>query len=164
MPDGMSRSRNVDRENGARAQRERSTRADCTANREFSGQFRLGAGLRSGCLRGESVANRTWSGLRSPAKPARWEVLGPPARWEVLGPPARWEVLGPPARQELIAAAAAAARDGVEPVLGGVPCLGRWLDMFDRHARTATAAPLFDKQGCNNELGARVAGTSVRSP
>ena len=54
-------------------------------------------------------------------------------------------------------------RDGVEPALVGVPCLGWWLDKFDRHARTASATQLFDKSGCNNELGAKGAGTSVRS-
>ena len=39
MPGGMSQSRNVDRENGARTQRERSIRADCTANREFLAEW-----------------------------------------------------------------------------------------------------------------------------
>ena len=46
MPGGMSRSRNVDRESGARARTRRSTRAGYTANRKISAEFRLGAGLR----------------------------------------------------------------------------------------------------------------------
>ena len=84
-----------------------------------------------------------WSGLRLPARPARWTVFGARARQKPLG--------------------AAPARDGVGPVLVGVPCLGWWLDKFDWHARTASAPQLSDKSGCNNELGAKVAGTSVRS-
>ena len=82
-----------------------------------------------------------WSGLRSPTRSTRWTVFGARARQKLL----------------------AAARDGVGPVLVGVPCLGGWLDKFDWHARTASAPQLSDKSGCNNELGAKVAGTSVRS-
>ena len=63
--------------------------------------------------------------------------------------------------QELLAAAH--ARDGVGPVLVDVSCLGSWLDTFDRHARTASELQLFDSSSCSNELGAKVAGTSVRS-
>ena len=84
-----------------------------------------------------------WSGFRLSARPARWVMLGARAWQKPLG--------------------AARARDGVGPVLVGVPCLGGWLDRFDRHARTASAPQLSDKSGCNNELGAKVAGTSVRS-
>jgi hypothetical protein len=84
-----------------------------------------------------------WSGLRSPTRSTRWTVFGARARQKLL--------------------AAAAARDGVGPVLVGVPYLDWWLDKFDWHARTASAPQLFDKSGCNNELGAKVAGTSVRS-
>jgi hypothetical protein len=85
-----------------------------------------------------------WSGLRLPAKPARWVMLWARARQKLL--------------------AAAAARDGVGLVLVGDPCLGGWLDKFDRHARIASEPQLSDKSGCNNVLGAKVAETSVRSP
>jgi hypothetical protein len=83
------------------------------------------------------------SGFRLPARPARWVMLGARAWQKPL--------------------AAAHARDGIGPVLVGVPYLGWWLDKFDRHARTASEPQLSDKWGCNNELGAKVAGTSVRS-
>jgi hypothetical protein len=52
MPGGMSRNRNVDQENGARAETGRSSLVYCTAGRKILGEFRLGAGLRSGCLGG----------------------------------------------------------------------------------------------------------------
>src|SRR5271155_2405486 len=83
------------------------------------------------------------SGLRSPARPARWVEFVALARRKLL--------------------AAAADRDGVGPVLAGVPCHGWRLDKFDRHARTASAPQPFDKSSCNNELGAEMGGTSVRS-
>jgi hypothetical protein len=70
-------------------------------------------------------------------------------------------VVGVLAPQELNALAH--ARDGVGPVLGGVPCPGVWLDSVDRHARTAIAPRLLGKSGCNNELVAKVVGTSVHS-
>jgi hypothetical protein len=70
--------------------------------------------------------------------------------------------MGPPDPQESLAAVH--ARDGAGPAPGGVLSLRRSLDKFDRHARTASAPRLADKRGCNNELEADVAGTSVRSP
>jgi hypothetical protein len=144
-PDDMSRNRNVDRENEARGGTERSTQACCTADRKILGEFRLGAGLRYRNPPDSSVSNptRMLSALRSPRGAARWEVLGALTL------------------QELIAQAH--ARDGVGPVLGGVPCPGVWLDSVDRHARTAIAPRLLDKSGCSNELVAKSAGTSVHS-
>ena len=50
--DDMSRNRNVDRENEARGETECSTQACCMVDRKILGEFRLGAGLRSGGLRG----------------------------------------------------------------------------------------------------------------
>ena len=145
MPDDMSRNRNVDRENGARAGTERSTQACCTADRQILGKFRLGAGLRHRNPRDSSVSNptRMLSALRSPRRPARWEVVGALALLALI--------------------AVAHARDGVGPVLGGVPCPRVWLDSVDRHARTAIAPRQLGRSGYNNELGAKVAGTSVHS-
>ena len=86
MPGGMNRNRNVDRENGARAETGRSSQVCCRANRKILREFRLGAGLRYRNPPDSSVSNptRMLSGLRSPGGVARWEVLGAPTLQELI--------------------------------------------------------------------------------
>jgi hypothetical protein len=144
-PDDTRLNRIFDLEKALTGGRGHSTPADGKGGCKIFRGFPLGAGLRSGSPREESASNRT----------------GISSVFRSLGRLARREVTAAPARQELIAAAH--ARDGVEPVLGGVPCRGCWFYSVDRHARTASAPRLVGKSDYNNELGAKAAETSVRS-